>query len=107
MAGDTAHPAGDPRVAGSGRRRPRRLAPGRHAGAPRLPAAAGAPDRPVRPSPMASSLPVRRLTEDALWARVARQARCAGSGLDPDQWFPVSIEPARARGEAAGAVAGW
>ena len=34
---------------------------------------------------MASSLPVRRLTDDALWARVARQARCADSGLDPDQ----------------------
>lgn len=30
---------------------------------------------------MASSLP----TDDALWARVDRQARCAGSGLDPDQ----------------------
>src|SRR5216683_4340567 len=54
---------------------------------------------------MASSLPVQRLTDDALWARVARQARCADSGLDPDQWYPVSIEPARARHEAAAAVA--
>ena len=33
---------------------------------------------------MANSLPVQRLTDDALWARVGRQARCA-SGLDPDQ----------------------
>src|ERR1700689_4302053 len=105
MAGDTAHPARGPVVASPGRRRPRRLAPGRQAGAPRLPAAACAPDRLVRQSPMATSLPVQRLTDDALWARVARQARCADSGLDPDQWYPVSIEPARARHEAAAAIA--
>ena len=54
---------------------------------------------------MASGLPAQRLTDDALWARVARQARCADSGLDPDQWYPVSIEPARARHEAAAAIA--
>ena len=54
---------------------------------------------------MASSLPVQRLTGGAVRARVAGQARCAGSGLDPDQWYPVSIEPARARREAAAAIA--
>jgi WhiB family transcriptional regulator, redox-sensing transcriptional regulator len=54
---------------------------------------------------MASSLPIQRLTDDALWAPVALQARCADSGLDPDQWYPVSIEPARARQEAAAAIA--
>ena len=54
---------------------------------------------------MASGLPVQRLTDDALWARVAGQARCADSGLDPDQWYPVSIEPARARHEATAAIA--
>ena len=54
---------------------------------------------------MASSLPVQRLTGDALWARVARQARCADGGLDPDQWYPVSTNPARARCEAAAAIA--
>jgi Transcription factor WhiB len=54
---------------------------------------------------MASSLPGPRLTDDALWARVARQARCADSGLDPDQWYPVSIKPAQARHEAAAAIA--
>jgi hypothetical protein len=54
---------------------------------------------------MASSLPVQPLTGDALWARVARQARCADSGLDPDQWYPVSPNPARARREAAAAIA--
>ena len=54
---------------------------------------------------MASGLPVQRLTDDALWARVAGQARCADSGLDPDQWYPVSAEPAQARHEAAAAIA--
>ena len=54
---------------------------------------------------MASSLPVRRLTGDAVPARVARQARCADSGLDPGQRYPVSIEPSRARHEAAAAIA--
>ena len=54
---------------------------------------------------MASSLPAQQLTDDALWARVATQARCADSGLGPDQWYPVSIEPARARHEAAAAIA--
>src|ERR1700729_4220085 len=105
MAGDSADPAGCSMAAGSGCRRPRRLAPGRQAGGPRLPAAACAPDRLVRQSPTASSRPVRRLTDDALWAWVARQARCAASGLDPDQWYPASIEPARARHEAAAAIA--
>jgi WhiB family transcriptional regulator, redox-sensing transcriptional regulator len=54
---------------------------------------------------MASSVPVQRLAGAALGARVARQARCADSGLDPDQWYPVSVEPARARQEAAAAIA--
>src|SRR5260370_17375116 len=93
MAGEAAHPAGDPIVAGPGRRRPRRLAPGRQAGAPRLPATACAPDRPVRQSLMAGSLPARRLTHDTLWARVAGQARCADSGLDPPRWYPATLHP--------------
>jgi hypothetical protein len=42
---------GDPMVAGTVRGRPRRLAPGRNAGAARLPATACAPDRQVRQSP--------------------------------------------------------
>jgi len=45
------------------------------------------------------------LTDDALWAWVARYARCADSGLGPDEWFPVSIDPAMARHEAAAAIA--
>jgi len=44
-------------------------------------------------------------TDRAVWARVARSARCADGVLDPDEWFPVS-EPARvARQEAAAAIA--
>ena len=54
---------------------------------------------------MTSSLPAQRWTGDALWARVARQARCADSGLDPDQWYPASTNPVRARHEAAAAIA--
>jgi WhiB family transcriptional regulator, redox-sensing transcriptional regulator len=54
---------------------------------------------------MTRSLRAQPLTGDALRARVTRQARCADSGLDPDQWYPVSIEPAQARHEAAAAIA--
>ncbi len=44
-------------------------------------------------------------TDQALWARVARHARCADSSLDPDQWFPVSVESHKARQEAVAAIA--
>ena len=57
---------------------------------------------------MASNLPAPvpgPVTDYRLWARVTRYARCAGSGLDPDEWFPLSIEPATARHEAAAAIA--
>ena len=50
-------------------------------------------------------IPLQRLSDDDLWSRVAGRARCADSGLDPDQWYPVSTEPARARHEAAAAIA--
>ena len=43
-------------------------------------------------------------TDRALWMRVIRYARCAGSSLDPDRWFPVSVEIDRARREAAAAI---
>jgi Transcription factor WhiB len=51
--------------------------------------------------------PLRRgaAVDHDLWARVIRYARCADSGLDPDQWFPVSADPASARLEAAAAIA--
>jgi hypothetical protein len=57
---------------------------------------------------MASNLPVPvpgPVTDYGLWAWVTRHARCADSGLDPDEWFPVSAEPATARYEAAAAIA--
>jgi transcription factor WhiB len=44
------------------------------------------------------------VTDGALWARVIRHARCTGSSLDPDQWFPVSVEMGKARREAAAAI---
>ena len=53
---------------------------------------------------MASNLPAP-VTDQRLWAQVVRYARCADSGLDPDEWFPASIEPATARHEAAAAIA--
>ena len=43
--------------------------------------------------------------DHALRAQVTSYARCADSGLDPDQWFPVSVDPASARQEAALAIA--
>jgi len=43
-------------------------------------------------------------TDQALWTRVIRYARCADSSLDPDQWFPVSVETDKARQEAAAAI---
>jgi hypothetical protein len=51
--------------------------------------------------------PPRRVAavDHALWARVTRHAKCAASGLDPDRWFPVSVDPAGARLEAAAAIA--
>jgi WhiB family redox-sensing transcriptional regulator len=45
------------------------------------------------------------LPDRALVAEVARNARCADSILDPDDWFPTSIETGAARREAAGAIA--
>ena len=57
---------------------------------------------------MASNLPApvpAAVTDHRWWAQVVRYARCADSGLDPDEWFPASIEPAAARHEAAAAIA--
>ena len=52
----------------------------------------------VRPAP-------GLFTDRMLWAQLIRHARCAGSGLDPDQWFPASADPDSARREAAAALA--
>jgi WhiB family redox-sensing transcriptional regulator len=45
------------------------------------------------------------LTDRELAGRVYRQARCAGSRLDPDEWFPVALDVAKARDQAANAIA--
>jgi hypothetical protein len=46
-----------------------------------------------------------RFTDPALWALIIRHAQCSDGRLDPDQWFPVSADPGRARQEAAAAIA--
>ena len=46
-----------------------------------------------------------RFTDPALWALINRHAQCSDGRLDPDQWFPVSADPGRARQEAAAAIA--
>jgi hypothetical protein len=40
-----------------------------------------------------------------LFGRVYRQARCAISCLDPDEWFPLTPDVGRARVQAARAIA--
>jgi hypothetical protein len=57
-------------------------------------AAAGPPHRPA----------ARRLADQVLSEQVIRYARCADSNLDPDDWFPVSMETDKARQEAAAAI---
>jgi Transcription factor WhiB len=63
--------------------------------APAVDRAAGGPPYPP------AAMPV---TDRALWTRVIRHARCTGSSLDPDQWFPISSEIHKARQEAAAAI---
>lgn len=46
-----------------------------------------------------------QLTDRALRAEVTSKAHCADGPLDPDQWFPVSVNMDAARREAAGAIA--
>ena len=56
---------------------------------------AGPPYRPVAvPFP-----------DQLLWAQVIRHASCATSRLDPEDWFPMSVEIEKARREAAAAIA--
>ncbi len=44
-------------------------------------------------------------TDRELAGRVYRQAQCAGSCLDPDEWFPITADVAKARDQAANAIA--
>jgi len=64
----------------------------------------------VQPGLMASRpRRVRRephdLTDRELAGRVYRLARCASSRVDPDAWFPVTWDVAKARDQAAHAIA--
>ena len=59
---------------------------------------------PTRTMPLAGRMPGRR-AGPASWSLVIRYAQCSDSGLDPDQWFPVSADTGRARQEAAAAIA--
>jgi WhiB family transcriptional regulator, redox-sensing transcriptional regulator len=45
------------------------------------------------------------LTDGELAGRVYRLAGCAGSRVDPDEWFPVARDVAMARDQAAHAIA--
>jgi WhiB family transcriptional regulator, redox-sensing transcriptional regulator len=45
------------------------------------------------------------LTDGELAGRVYRLARCAGSRVDPDDWFPMARDVAKARDQAAQAIA--
>ena len=67
-------------------------------------AASRPPTSVISPGHVATLVP-GQFTDQALWARVVRYGRCADSGLDPDEWFPASSEPATARHEAAAAIA--
>jgi hypothetical protein len=40
------------------------------------------------------------LTDTELAGRVYRQARCAGSRVDPDEWFPIAEKGRQGAGRA-------
>jgi Transcription factor WhiB len=66
--------------------------------------------RPAGPTRVAASADLHAepadVTVDELSATVTSPlARCAGSALDPDEWYPIASKPARARAEAARALA--
>jgi hypothetical protein len=47
-----------------------------------------------------------QLTDRELQARVTGpEARCAAAAIDPDDWFPVTSEPAKARAQSTHALA--
>jgi WhiB family transcriptional regulator, redox-sensing transcriptional regulator len=55
---------------------------------------------------VARSPDIAELTNNELQVRVASpEARCAVPSADPDDWFPLSVDPAHARRQAAHAIA--
>ena len=55
--------------------------------------------------PAAVSAGGRAIPDQLLWVQVIRHASCATSRLDPEDWFPMSMEIGKARREAAAAIA--
>ena len=49
--------------------------------------------------------PSRGPADRALWVHVIRLAACGDSGVEADEWFPVSPDVRRARRDAAAAIA--
>jgi hypothetical protein len=49
--------------------------------------------------------PVGAISGPDLWALVISRGMCSRSGVDPDQWYPVSAPASMARLEAARAIA--
>ncbi len=45
------------------------------------------------------------MADRGLWPFVRARAACSTSRLNPDDWYPVSVPVAAARGEAAAAIA--
>lgn len=55
---------------------------------------------------VANSPELADLTEAELHASVASpQARCTSASVDPDEWFPLTADPVKARHQAARAMA--
>lgn len=48
---------------------------------------------------------VSAMSDLELDRRIALQGRCASSRVDPDEWFPCTLEVAKARYQAARAIA--
>jgi hypothetical protein len=49
--------------------------------------------------------PISAMSGSDLWALVISRGMCSRSGVDPDQWYPVSVPASTARLEAAKAIA--
>ncbi len=60
---------------------------------------------PLAPSFHPAATKPGELSDSKLAALVYANAQCARCFIDPDQWFPVSTDTAKARAEAAGAIA--
>jgi hypothetical protein len=78
-----------------------------HAPRPGTPERRSQPAGPTRVAASADShAELADVTVDELSATVLSPlARCAGSALDPDEWYPIASKPAQARVEAARALA--